>query len=321
MGSLRIVRPCDEDWDAMRPTGRGRFCTRCHREVLDLTDRSARDAEASVRGGQCVRIARAESPCPAARARLAAWALAAGGAVAVTTCLTGCVDAYAVGRERAHYASVAGCAGTLAPPTAAELAPTAVAEPEDGPPPTDICSVVPDAPQCQMGDWWHAPGDAVIESGPMHLRASCNERPSTAFVTGQFVVQPWPELRRHLLSRPSDYPEGMDVVVAGVAADGVDAMSVRRMAHGMLDPLESCYKRHVDDEARTAPQGRLFLTARVADDGTLGDVHVEESSALPDDLVACAMSHMRAARVAAPHEDLASVEVDLRFVYRTLPSR
>jgi hypothetical protein len=131
---------------------------------------------------------------------------------------------------------------------------------------------------------------------------------------------PTPEQRQKELSRPSDYPDGMDVVVAGVAADGVEVPSARRLAHRMLQPLERCYRRHVDDQAKTAPQGRLVVTARIASDGTVDHVRVDVASGLPDDLVACALSSVREGSVTAPTEDLASVEIDLRFVYRTLPA-
>lgn len=56
---LRIVQPCREDWDAMHPTERGRFCDVCASEVHDLsvlTERQARRLLAA-RAGQrtCVR--------------------------------------------------------------------------------------------------------------------------------------------------------------------------------------------------------------------------------------------------------------------------
>jgi hypothetical protein len=33
---MRVVRPCNESFDAMTPTERGRHCARCDREVIDL---------------------------------------------------------------------------------------------------------------------------------------------------------------------------------------------------------------------------------------------------------------------------------------------
>jgi hypothetical protein len=314
MATLRIIRPCKEDWDAMRETGEGRFCARCGREVLELTGTRARDAKALLRGGECVRIRKPGGACPGTRSPFVSWALVAGTAAAAL--LMGCADAYAIGRERAHYSSLAGCAGAPEPSTARE---SEIDDTSMG----DICTIVPDAPPCRVvaEDRPRALGDSVIEPGPMHLRPSCSDlwRWNSPIVMGQVAIEPEDVLRSRQLSRPSDYPEGIDVVVAGIAADGVDAVSVRRMARGMLAPLERCYRLHVDEATRTAPQGRLFVTARVADDGTLLDPQVESSPGLPDDLAACASSYLRTARVAAPHEGLASVELDVRLLYRTLP--
>jgi hypothetical protein len=315
MATLRIIRPCEEDWDSMRETGEGRFCARCGREVLELTETRARDAKALLRGGECVRMRKpAAGACPDIQSPFASWALVAGTAAAAF--LMGCADAYAIGRERAHYASLAGCPGAPEPSTPRESDPDDLST-------SDICTIVPDGPQCRQvaEDRPRALGDSVIEPGPMHLRPSCSDlwRRDSPILMGQVAIESEDVVRRRLLSRPSDYPEGIDVVVAGIAADGVDPVTVRRMARGMLEPLERCYRPHVDEATRTAPQGRLFVTARVADDGSLLDPQVESSPGLPDDLAACASSYLRTAHVAAPDEDLASVELDVRLVYRTLP--
>jgi len=309
MTPLRILQPCEEDWGAMPATQRGRFCARCQREVLDLTARSMQDIERIVKGAECVRLRSADSMCPGAKFRFATLAL-----VAAASCLTGCVDAESVGRERAHYASLAGCPGPPDPGAGMRAPPEDLTS-------TDICTIFPDAPQCQAAYPWHALGDSVIERGPMHLRSSCEDLPDyrrSAVMMGNIAIPSPSERRRAELTRPSAYPDGMDVVVS-VAADGVDIVSARRVAHGMLDPLERCYRRHVDDRARTAPQGRVFVTARIASDGSVADVAVEASPALPGDLVVCAASFVRASHLEAPTEDLASVEIDVRFIYRTLP--
>jgi hypothetical protein len=60
-------------------------------------------------------------------------------------------------------------------------------------------------------------------------------------------------------------------------------------------------------------------SSHVGLDGTLGDTSVEATPGLPDDLAACASNYLQIARVAAPHEDLASVQIDLRLIYRRLP--
>jgi Carboxypeptidase regulatory-like domain len=59
MHELRVSfpRPCDEEWEAMAPAGRGRACARCDRVVHDLSLYEADEAEALLRGDPdtCVR--------------------------------------------------------------------------------------------------------------------------------------------------------------------------------------------------------------------------------------------------------------------------
>jgi hypothetical protein len=56
--ALPIVRPCDEDWGAMRREGDGRRCDRCATTVVDLsalTEREAKRLIARAGGDLCVR--------------------------------------------------------------------------------------------------------------------------------------------------------------------------------------------------------------------------------------------------------------------------
>lgn len=53
---MRIVRPCGEDWEAMRGDGAVRFCERCQRSVTDLDVIEVEDVRALLlRGDACVR--------------------------------------------------------------------------------------------------------------------------------------------------------------------------------------------------------------------------------------------------------------------------
>ena len=89
---FEIPEPCDEDWNAMRPTREGRFCERCQHGVVDLSRMSRRQAERRVRaegGSLCVQVALD----PAGRAvfrpeprRASHWA---GGLVLVTALTAG----------------------------------------------------------------------------------------------------------------------------------------------------------------------------------------------------------------------------------------
>lgn len=84
---LPIASPCHEDWDAMDPSARGRFCHSCAKDVHDLaamTEREARELLAATAGQRiCVRYLADRDgrirfrPEAAARAAVAGLALAA----------------------------------------------------------------------------------------------------------------------------------------------------------------------------------------------------------------------------------------------------
>ena len=46
---IEIPEPCHEDWDAMERRGRGRYCGRCERTVVDFSRMSRREAERLLR--------------------------------------------------------------------------------------------------------------------------------------------------------------------------------------------------------------------------------------------------------------------------------
>jgi len=188
------------------------------------------------------------------------------------------------------------------------------------PDPLNLCDVVPTAPQCRP-----RPSRLAMRYGadegrlPAHLRARCwhpEMDPLAPVEMGIFAVQRIPKDRPPL---PPDWPDGPDVVVMGVAADGVDAESVRQAAVRMLEPLGRCYASFVAGGAKDAPQGRLLLSARLAADGSVLEARAEQPEQLPEALVACARDTLKGQRFAAPTEELPSVQIDLGFVVRVLP--
>jgi hypothetical protein len=117
----------------------------------------------------------------------------------------------------------------------------------------------------------------------------------------------------------AEWPDGPDVVVVGIVADGILEKTVREVATAMLEPLAQCYSAYVDSSQQLAPQGRVVLSADLGIDGNVLDARVERSDPLPAPLVDCALATLRAQIFAHPHDRDASVELDLRFVYRVLP--
>jgi hypothetical protein len=136
---------------------------------------------------------------------------------------------------------------------------------------------------------------------------------------GLLAVQQEPHVDETAPPPAPDWPDGPDVVLAGVAADGVDWGSAKKVAIEMLEPLGRCYAPHVEAAHGDPPQGPLRLLARVGADGGVLDADVEASQGLPGPLVECALRILRAQRFAPPHETIPTVEIDLRFVYRMLP--
>jgi hypothetical protein len=81
---LPIADPCHENWDAMSPVQRGRFCKSCDKQVFDLSSMTEPEARGVLRehagGNICVRYCHDTAGNirfrPAAPARAAALALA-----------------------------------------------------------------------------------------------------------------------------------------------------------------------------------------------------------------------------------------------------
>jgi hypothetical protein len=84
---LPIADPCHEDWDAMDPTERGRFCQTCTKEVHDLSSMTEAQARSLLReraGGRiCVRYEHDDAGRIHFRSSLARTALAG---VALAAC-------------------------------------------------------------------------------------------------------------------------------------------------------------------------------------------------------------------------------------------
>jgi hypothetical protein len=89
---LPIASPCHENWDAMDPTARGRFCHKCEKQVLDLssmTEREARTTLGACAGKSiCVRYHHDDDGAIRFRAEPRIAAAAAG--VVLTTLLAAC---------------------------------------------------------------------------------------------------------------------------------------------------------------------------------------------------------------------------------------
>jgi hypothetical protein len=86
-------------------------------------------------------------------------------------------------------------------------------------------------------------------------------------------------------------------------------------------PFGNCYSRVLERTGHAnAPQGRLIIIAAVSADGTLAETDVEPEG-LPAELAECAVGALRAQRFTPTRSDLSSVEIDVRFIYRTRPFR
>ena len=91
---LPIAEPCHEDWDAMQPRERGRFCDRCSKDVHDLSSMTEDEARAFLRERAGTRVCvnyrhhedgRIQFRAPSRVAAAAAAALAASALAAACT--------------------------------------------------------------------------------------------------------------------------------------------------------------------------------------------------------------------------------------------
>jgi hypothetical protein len=89
---LPIASPCHENWDAMDPTARGRFCHKCEKQVIDLSSMTEREARstlgASAGKSLCVRYHHDQDG--AIRFRPEARVATAAAGVVLTTLLAAC---------------------------------------------------------------------------------------------------------------------------------------------------------------------------------------------------------------------------------------
>ncbi len=167
----------------MEPTARGRYCRRCEREVLDLTDPSSaghlveRAAREHARDGvACVRLRCGQCPSRPPRG-VTAWAAVA------STLLVACVHE---GRSVPTFARPdpdrnSGCPSASFDPWAPEGATRWE--------PQHVCTVMPDAPQCKMREnaaLILVPHSRAEASIPAHLRADCDE---TRDAMGDWAIQ------------------------------------------------------------------------------------------------------------------------------------
>ncbi|WP_294822379.1 carboxypeptidase-like regulatory domain-containing protein [uncultured Flavobacterium sp.] len=86
---LSITNPCHENWDAMTPADKGRFCASCQKNVRDFTNASDREILEALRtGGQACGRFRAsqlnrELAVPKEKSRF--WAAASAAAITLVT--------------------------------------------------------------------------------------------------------------------------------------------------------------------------------------------------------------------------------------------
>ncbi|MBK8237384.1 MAG: hypothetical protein IPK74_17715 [Deltaproteobacteria bacterium] len=137
---LPIAAPCHEDWDAMTPVDRGRFCQSCTKKVHDLTEMTQDEAQAllDARAGEriCVRYAHDDH----GRIRFRPAALAAVAVAALAACTPHAPP------ESAPHDPHDPVVGTVASPPSIPTAPT---PPVVAPPPPrdpDVRHVMGEAP-------------------------------------------------------------------------------------------------------------------------------------------------------------------------------
>jgi hypothetical protein len=324
---LRVANPCEEDWDAMDRTAEGRRCEKCDRVVHDLTAASLDEVVtrfASSGRPPCVRYradARGEAvlrraPCPASRASVLAVASLATAALAA--CQARYPESPSVDSE---VTSTAGCKATSEDAVARPLLLCASVDTQEKEEEQDggaqgaaagggICDIDPSAPGCAMqarSVRVRVPYSTNPEGIPAHSRAECADT-RNVYVVGVVDGEPVHE-----------WPEGPDVVIAGVWAEGVALDAAKQAALAMPKPLAKRYAEAIDARGGRAPQGGAVLVARVAADGAVRDVTVDSSDDLPRALVDAARDGLAAWRFGALPGPAGTVRVDVRFVFRRLP--
>ena len=289
---LRVASPCAEDWNGMDRTAGGRRCDKCDRVVHDLTDTSAAEALALLDATDrppCVRY-RADHRGEALFRPLAVASLAT---AALAACQARYPESPALDSE---ITSTAGCKATQEEAAAHPLRVCGAIEVEDEgqqDSATDIaagagiCAIDPSAPQCQSAKpSVPIPYSTRADGIPAHSRAECAE------TRGLYVVG--------IGEAVHEWPEGPDVVIAGVWADGVVLDRAKEAARAMLKPLAKRYGAVIDAQGGRAPQGSLVLVARVARDGGVREVSVESSDDLPQALVDAARARTRGVETRRP---------------------
>jgi hypothetical protein len=142
---------------------------------------------------------------------------------------------------------------------------------------------------------------------PAHFRAECG---GNRILMGIQAVggSPPPEERT--------WPAGPDVVLTRFSTFGVHETTALEVAERMLQPVGLCYARLAAEHSDAPPQGRIFVSGRLAFDGVVLDDEVVPSDALPAALVACTRKSFRSETFGVSGDDLSTVEMVLHFVFR-----